>query len=297
MKTLEKLELKRSQVFTHRGLEPSKPNFYPESSFEAFQDQLSRGFGIEFDPNFVQDGIVVSHDATLKRITGGKDTRDFHDITVGQVTSIMYGEKKPGHIPTFEEVLELIAKSPSVLNALHLKGKFQEPQYLDRLLDVLNSHKQILDRILIFDAKPETAKYLKRRIPNLHIAPSVALDYDIKRYNGAVLGTLITVDDAIKYYKQGLYDWVWLDEWDLTDENGNAKELYTQEVFDKLHTAGLKVALVTPELHGTSPGLLGGEAHQDAANKDKLFKRIQRIISYGPDAICTDYPDETAQRN
>ena len=59
-------------IITHRGLEPSNPSFWPESSYEAFEDQLKRGFGIEFDPNFCKDGIVVSHDSTLKRITNDK---------------------------------------------------------------------------------------------------------------------------------------------------------------------------------------------------------------------------------
>jgi len=64
--------MNRSQILTHRGLEPSKPDFFPESSIEAFINQLHRGFGIEFDPNFVKDGIVINHDSNLKRITKEK---------------------------------------------------------------------------------------------------------------------------------------------------------------------------------------------------------------------------------
>lgn len=90
--------LKRNQIFTHRGLEPSKMDFYPESSFEAFQDQLRRGFGIEFDPNFVKEGIVVSHDASMARITGGMDTRGFLDITTEEAIQIQYGNVNKGRI-------------------------------------------------------------------------------------------------------------------------------------------------------------------------------------------------------
>src|SRR5947209_17733169 len=104
----------RNQIFTHRGLEPSKSDFYPESSYEAFQSQLARGFGIEFDPNFVKDGIVVSHDTTLSRIIDGKDTREFHDVTVAEVTSIRYRTKngdgtptQEGRIATLDELLKL----------------------------------------------------------------------------------------------------------------------------------------------------------------------------------------------
>jgi hypothetical protein len=65
-------------------------------------------------------------------------------------------------------------------------------------------------------------------------------------------------------------------------------------VFKILKDEGLKVALVTPELHGTSPGLLGGEAHPDA-DKNCLFDRIQEIIDLQPDALCTDYPEEVGK--
>ena len=284
--------LRQDQILTHRGLEPSKPNFYPESSFEAFQDQLHQGFGLEFDPNFVKDGIVINHDATLKRITNGTDTRDFHNVSVTEATNIQYRTTTKGRMPTFDELMELIAKSPSKINALHLKGKFQTQAYLDRLVDALDKYEHVWGKILIFDAKPETAKYLQTKGIKTHYAPSVAHAFDIKRYNGAVLGTLISVEDALKYKQEGLYDWVWLDEWDRTDENGKDKTLYNKETFDILKHAGYKIALVTPELHGTSPGLLGGEAHPDAKDKDILFTRIQEIIALEPDAVCTDYPEE-----
>lgn len=288
-----KLFLQRNQVFTHRGLEPSKPDFFPESSIEAFQDQLSRGFGLEFDPNFVKDSIVVNHDTSFKRMTNGIDTRDFHNVTVAEAIRIQYGKTKKGRIPTFDELMNLIVNSESKMNALHLKGKFQTPEYLDRLADALKKYQNIWERILIFDAKPEAAEYLRKRGVQTHYAPSVAHPYDIKRYNSAVLGTLISIEDAVRYKQQGLYDWVWLDEWDRTDENGKDKTLYNKRVFKILKNAGYKIALVTPELHGTSPGLLGGEAHPDAKDKNILFARIQEIISLQPDAICTDYPEET----
>lgn len=286
------MSLTRSQIFTHRGLEPSQKSFYPESSYEAFENQLSRGFGIEFDPNFVKDGIVISHDTTLKRITGGKDLRELKNLEVREVTEIRYGAVKHGRIPTFDELMNLIRKSKSVLNALHLKGKFQDEHSLEILIEALKTNSDVLPKLLIFDAKPETARFLKSSISTLIISPSVSHPYDITRFNTAVIGTLISVEDTIRYKNEGLYEWVWLDEWDLSDKNGGKKSLLNEEIFTKLKEHDLKIALATPELHGTSPGLLGGEAHPDAENKEKLFTRIKRIISLNPDAICTDYPEE-----
>lgn len=296
-------------IFTHRGLEPSIPNFYPESSYEAFQNQLLRGFGIEFDPNFVKDGIVVSHDSTLKRLTNGIDQREFHDVTVAEIIKLRYhtynGDgtlTQEGRIPTFDELLQLIEKSKAPKNALHLKGKFQDESTLDRLIEVLANYPHLLDKIVIFDAKPQTAKYIRQQLgylksntqSHIHIAPSVAHSYDIKRYNGTVKGTLISIENALHYKQKGLYDWVWLDEWDLIDENNGQKTLYNAGIFGRLKQAGYKIALVTPELHGTSPGLLGGEAHEDATTKERLFVRIKQIVELKPDGICTDYPNEVA---
>ena len=281
------------EIITHRGLEPSNPNFFPESSIEAFQNHLSRGFGIEFDLNFAKDGIVVSHDATLTRITNGQDTRPFEQLTIQEATHHTYGAQKKGTIGTLEELLKCMEKGdPNTMHALHLKGKFQEVHYIDDLLQTLAPFTSLLPRIIIFDVKPSIASYIKSKNPNCVLAPSVAHPYDITRYNSAVLGTLISLDDAIRYKKDELYEWAWLDEWDLTGEHGTAKTFYNQETFQILKQAGYQISLVTPELHGTSPGLLGGEAHPDAATKETLFKRIRKIIHLQPDAICTDYPEE-----
>ena len=284
--------MKRNQIITHRSLEPSQNNFYPESSFEGFKNHLSRGFCIEFDANFTKDGIIITHDSNLGRITQGKDTQDFRDIKTSEVRNIKYGNSKKGRVPTLEEVLQLITNSKPQINALHLKGKFQTQKNTERLLKIVSKYPSIIEKVLIFDVKPEIAKYLKQKLPNLHLAPSVSHPYDIKRYNKAVNYTLITIDDAIKYKNEGLYDWVWLDEWDRTDKNGKEKILYSKQVFQILRRQKFKIVLVTPELHGTSPDLLGGEAHPDAKDKETLFNRIREIILLGPDAICTDYPEE-----
>ena len=52
-----------SEVITHRGLEPQRKANYSESSLEAFEDHIKRGYAVEFDPNFTLDGIIVHHDA------------------------------------------------------------------------------------------------------------------------------------------------------------------------------------------------------------------------------------------
>ena len=274
-------------ILSHRGLETSRPGF-SESSYEAFKDQLERGFGIEFDVNFSADGMIIVHDSTLERITKGQDKRALRELTSQEAVQVRL---ENGRLATFDELMALIDNSPSKINALHLKGKFQGQKDLKSLLFHLVNFPQLFERMLIFDVKPQAAKYLRSKNPDLILVPSVAHPHDIRRYNSAVAGTLISIEDAIAHKQEGLYDWVWLDEWDRTDDGGKDKKFYTKETFDQLRSVRYKIALVTPELHATSLGLLGGEAHPDAANKEALFARIQEIIALSPVALCPDSPD------
>ena len=173
------------------------------------------------------------------------------------------------------------------LSALHLKHMHQTPNCMNILLETL----QTIDpkKLIIFDVKVDAAKYLYSHNKQLQIAASVAHPYDIKRYNNAVGGTLMTIEDLIA--NKNIFTWAWLDEWDLTDKDNGIKSLYNKETFNRLRDQQIKIALVTPELHATSPGLVGNEAHQDAQNQERLSARFTRIINLQPDAICTDHPD------
>lgn len=274
-------------ILTHRGLEPSRKELYSESSYEAFRDHLQRGFGIEFDVNFTQDDqLIVIHDKDATRITQGKDKRPFNKIPVSELPPLANG-----NIPLFEQIMELIRKYQTPINALHLKGVYQKQSHLDLLLKQLTQYTDILPNLFIFDVKPEIAKQLKKSSPELFLAPSVVHPYDFLRYNNVVAKTLLSIKDAVKYKE--LYNWVWMDEWDLTDYNAGHKKLYTKQNFAILKQVGYKIAVITPELHRLSPGLLGNESHPDAENKKALFTRIAKIVSLKPDAICTDYPEET----
>ncbi len=257
-----------TKIITHRGLDLSKNNYFVESSLEAFTDQLDRGFGLEFDLQFTKDNsIVIIHD----------------------IDKIPVMEFSGCHLTTFANLLRLVEKKQAagLVSAIHLKHGSQEKQYLDAILDHLKNADA--GKFIIFDVKLETARYLKEKNPRLKLAPSVAHPYDIKRYNSAVGWTLLSIEETLANRK--LFDWVWLDEWDLADENGEAKNLYNKKTFSVFRDAGLKIALVTPELHASSPGLLGGEAHPDAKNWETLKKRLAEIVALKPDAICTNYPD------
>ncbi len=275
-------------IVTHRGLDPAQPNYFKESSLEAFTDQLNRGYGLEFDIRLTSDNVpVIIHDANLKRISGGADERAINGVSSAEILAMEFGGC---HVTTFANLLNLIETKQvnGMISAFHLKNTAQDQATLDIVLDHLKNTDP--GKYILFDVKIETAKYLKSKNPKLMLAPSVAHPYDIKRYNEVVGHTLLSVDEVIE--NKNLFDWVWLDEWDTADENWGLKTLYNTETFGIMREYGFKIALVTPELHASSPGLLGGEAHADAQNHESLMGRIKEIVELLPDAVCTDFPED-----
>ncbi|MEM2954848.1 MAG: glycerophosphodiester phosphodiesterase family protein [Candidatus Nanoarchaeia archaeon] len=272
-------------VLSHRGLEPSNPNFLTEGTVDAFESHLSRGFGIEFDVNFTLDKIpIIFHDSNLKRITNGQDNSRVEDVPFLKLKKISKG------IPSLENILFLLKKYSPKIGAMHIRGSHQKEENLKCLIKIIERSCIDLSSLILFDLIPKSAKYLKSLNTEVVTAASVAHPFDIKRYSKFVNNTLISIDDVVRFYE--IYDWVWLDEWDTLDENGNDKKFYTRENFDRLRSAGYNISLVTPELHRTSPSLYGGESHEHAKDLETLFNRISEIISLEPDAICTDYPEE-----
>lgn len=260
-----------------------------ESSIEALRAQLKRGYGLEFDVRrTADDRLVVIHDGNLKRASGGLDSREIASVPLAELLAMDFNGS---HLASFPQVLSAVKRlqAPGAVSAIHLKHGSQDESTLGLIVDELRAAALDPGSFVVFDVSIRTAEYLKSQIPELRLTPSVAHPYDIQRYNGVVGGTLLSVEEVLAHKE--LFYGVWLDEWDLADENGGKKKLYTKELFDQLHEEGLWVALVTPELHGTSPGLLGGEAHEDAKPFETLAERLREIVACGPDAVCTDYPD------
>jgi hypothetical protein len=274
-------------IITHRGIDSTKEHYYVESSREAFIDQLNRGYGLEFDIRLTSDKeFVVIHDQSLTRISEGKDQRKIESMPLQELLDM---EFRGCHLMSLKELLAGIQEKQKkgALSALHLKHSTQNEETLTLLLENLKGVNT--DLFIIFDVTVKTAQYLKTKNPRLHLAPSLAHSFDIERYGEATGGTLLSLEDVKKHRE--LFDWVWLDEWDRKDVQGGTKKFYTQELFQSLRDLGLSISLVTPELHTTSPGLLGGESHSDAKDTETLFHRFGEILALTPDAVCTDYPD------
>ncbi|PIP86856.1 hypothetical protein COW81_03265 [Candidatus Campbellbacteria bacterium CG22_combo_CG10-13_8_21_14_all_36_13] len=274
-------------IITHRGLDPSMQDFFVESSLEALENHIERGFGLEFDLQATKDNkFVVFHDNNLKRISQGENLKKILDYTEKELCLLKI---KNCHIASFTQILDMIEKNTNnnTVHFVHIKYFLQSQKYLDILLEYIKNRN--INNIIFFDIKIDTGKYLKGKNKKINLAPSVSHKYDIKRYGKFVGNTLLTTEVVLK--NKALFNWVWLDEWDLLDKNNGTKKLYTEKTFTTFRDFGFNIALVTPELHASSPSLLGKEAHQDVKTAKKLQDRLQEIITLAPDAVCTDYPD------
>lgn len=278
---LRQLARRRCSVITHRGLDPARSHQLPESSLESFTDHILRGFSIEFDPFLSSDGCgYVSHDTFVH--IGGVQTH------LSSLTSKRLDEMG---VTKLDALFDAICSSDATNHALHLKGDRQQAPFLEYLATVFNQREQLKSKILVFDVPISIAIHLKEKCPGIQLGASVAHDYDIRRYNGCVHGTLLSVEEFLKNCPS-IYQWAWLDEWDNVDGLPGAKKtLISPSLIEILHNHAIKVAAVSPELHATSPGLLGGEFHEDSSSFQKWKDWVLRYIDAGGDVLCTDWPE------
>jgi glycerophosphoryl diester phosphodiesterase len=286
------MHMKKTKVITHRGLNPDVPGFPFESSKQAFEAFLKQGWGLEFDVQFTADGqMIATHDANLKRITGGKDERKLSDVQASEILALRFGDDNA--LTTVDEVFGMIARTQAegALSALHLKSLWQSPKHVDVILKAIRESGVRPDQMIVFDVKIDTAQYIHSKMPELPLAASVSHPYDIERYNNAAGGTLISLEQLVA--SKHLFSWAWVDEWDRADQNEGDKTFCNAETFTALREHGIGIALVTPELHATSPMLPTGQSpHVDGLDRARLLARLREIASLRPDAMCTDHPDE-----
>lgn len=277
-------------LITHRGIDiplgKTVAEFPMESTWEAFTAQIDADYGLEFDVQPTADGrFAISHDKDLKRLTADQSVIKLEEVLAEEVSEI----KIPGgRLCTLEELLEYIAVNSTSISALHLKASCQIGAVLQTLIAQLKPFEaKLANRLIIFDAKVETAKTLKEDLPSIQLAASVSDPFDIQRYGNKTGGTLLPPETVFQL--PDLYSWVWLDEWDRLGEGAKRKTFVNAETVGSFHAAGFKVAVVSPELHATSPSLLGGEAHEDGCDVKLLRTRWLELGALQLEALCTDH--------
>lgn len=271
-------------ISSHRGIDLDDRDSPPESTRSSFEKRLREGYGIEFDLVELSDGeFVISHDLEVKQRDGTKIS--LPQLNRAQIEQSNFeGEPFLG----ISECLELLQSHGSQLwHCLHLKARNQAPKAIEKFSAILQEFSSLLSHTIIFDLLPETAKSLRSQFPSAQLAYSLSLPSDISRFGKLTGNTLFPLETCIS--QSQICNWSWLDEWDRKDE-ANEKNIHDPQNYSTLRTAGIKIALVTPELHRSSPAA-GFSAHEDAS-EPALSKRLKEIIALKPDLICTDYPSK-----
>ncbi|MGZ0212993.1 MAG: glycerophosphodiester phosphodiesterase [Actinomycetales bacterium] len=104
-------------ILGHRGAMA----YAPENTLEAFELCADQGAdGMEIDIHTTRDGVIVAiHDDTVDRTSNG--TGRVCDLDFAELRQLDFGSGLPGdfagaHIPTLEEILDLVARRDLVLN-------------------------------------------------------------------------------------------------------------------------------------------------------------------------------------
>jgi glycerophosphoryl diester phosphodiesterase len=99
-------------IFGHRGVRGEAP----ENTMAAFELAAEAGAdGIELDVRLCRSGeVVVCHDPTLARATGGRDTRAVADLDARELARTDLGGGQP--VPLLEEVLGWARSRPLCVN-------------------------------------------------------------------------------------------------------------------------------------------------------------------------------------
>lgn len=262
-------------LLAHRGLDKGVLPNSGESSLKSFTLCAQKGFGFEFDLQITKDRkLIVWHDADIERLSHGQEAGYLRHYAMDEIQTLAGTQ----HVCRFEQLLELIQLSKVPLAALHWKGENQNLYFAEVLAEYLKQTPGLHQRLLVFDVRKEWGEWLHEQFPQIQIALSVAHPFDVQRFGAATGNTLYSPEEALAWRAVG--QWAWLDEWDLIGADGGKKEFYTYSICKSLRQAGIKIALISPELH---------PRHPDGQNKDLMEKRWAALNLLGVDAICTDF--------
>ena len=163
---------KETEIIAHRGAHIAAP----ENTIEAITKADDLGYsGVEIDVRTSKDGInFLMHDDTLDRTTC--DPRVEETLTMEELKGLAvktedYPEFKDKvvKIPTFEEAVELIAKTKLKVNIDGSKGDWTNGQFVDSIMETLKKHK-IYDRSFFVLSNKEIRNKVVERYPDAMVS-------------------------------------------------------------------------------------------------------------------------------
>lgn len=154
-------------LFGHRGSRAE----YDENTMQAFKESYAKGIkGFETDFRLTKDGeIVISHDASLKRMTG-------QDLNVEQMTRKEIEKirtKEGNHIPFVEEMCEWLAGCEGMYIEFEMKsGAYTDEQlehYCDKLYKTAMKNKPASSTYLFTSFDKRTLRTMQRLHPDAEL--------------------------------------------------------------------------------------------------------------------------------
>jgi glycerophosphoryl diester phosphodiesterase len=134
-----------------------------ENTLPAFEDAVnnSKYKFIEFDVQYTKDKtIIVHHDATLFRLQGIEE--NIPDLTYEKLLNI-----SKYHIPTYEEVMEIVAEKKPVNIEIKSQGNLVDDVLMSDFIVEDIKRREILETTLISSPSSEAIEYIKRKYPEV----------------------------------------------------------------------------------------------------------------------------------
>ncbi len=128
-------------VWAHRGAS----GYAPENTLIAFSKAVEMGaFGVELDVQLTKDGqVVVVHDEWLDRVSNGSGF--VKDHTLEELKALNFNGAFPScdyaQLPTFEEVLQLLAPSGLMIDIELKTAVFNYPNLANLTMDLVEKYE------------------------------------------------------------------------------------------------------------------------------------------------------------
>jgi glycerophosphoryl diester phosphodiesterase len=192
----------KAEAIAHRG---SRMEGLPENSVAAFKDSVNAGTDIvELDVWLSADGkVVVHHDETFTRMTGGACTQRVVDLQHDQMPSLaalpgqahrvaLFGAHDCEAVPLLEEALQAVP-SPS---CLIIEFKQDSAELVAKVLELLRKHNRAQD-VYWFSLDEKINEKLRAADPSIPTITSIPamLRALILYYIGAL--PFCAIDDAV----------------------------------------------------------------------------------------------------
>lgn len=143
----------------HRGLHNDK---FPENSLGAFQNAIKHGFAIELDVRLLKDNTaVIFHDPNTKRMCGvDRNLTDMYSYELDE----LYLSKSEYHIPTLQEVLDLVDGQVPIMIELKPIKKNKNHLIENTVYNIIKDYKGDL---AVKSFNPFTMMWFKKNAPKV----------------------------------------------------------------------------------------------------------------------------------